>query len=262
MLSLLMTTWLAWAATPAEIDGLLREFNQHAVLKVPILDDKQTQNLLDGDVVRILFQAEDPEAPSAAVAFALSPISRDALWIAAQDPHTIVDPGLSEKIIRQISPDRAIWYGHWDLPRPVRDRQWVVDSSNTHALATAMNDKGWEHSWVLVEDGLEQARPFIERGDVSGITTEHLDDAIFTPVNRGSWWFFELEDGQTMFGYQATTVVGGAIPTWLVTKLVMSRLETIVRDLEKRAQEWSPKHYSGDHAPVLGGDGVAVPKFP
>jgi hypothetical protein len=261
MLTALLLTQLAYGATPTEVGALIGAYNQHAILKIPVLDDKQTADLLDGDVVRILFQAEDPEAPSAAVAFALSPIPRNALWIAAQDPHTQVDPGLSEQILKSLGPDHAIWYGYWDLPRPVRDRQWVVESQNTHALARAMDNRGWEHTWILVEDGLDQARPVIARGEVPGITSEHIETAIFTPVNKGSWFMFELEDGQTMFGYQATTVVGGAIPTWLVTKLVMSRLETIVRDLEKRAREWSPTHYSGDHPPVLGADGAPVPLF-
>ena len=261
MLAVLLTTLISYATDAAEIDTVVRAFNQHAILKIPVLDEKQVKTLLRGDVVRMLFQAEDPDQPSAAVAFSLSPIPRNNLWIAAQDPHTIVDPGLSEKIIKQLTPDRAIWYGHWDLPRPVRDRQWVVDSKNTHALAAATNNKAWEHSWVLVVDGLEQARPFIEHGDVKGITTAHLEDAIFTPINRGGWFFFELDDGQTLYGYQATTVVGGAIPTWLVTKLVMSRLETIIRDLEVRAIEWSPKHYTGEHANVLGANGEPVPKF-
>jgi len=261
MLTSLLFAQLCHAATSTEIETLIDSYNKHAILKIPVLNDKQTAHLLEGEVVRILFQAEDPDAPSAAVAFAVSAIPRNALWIAAQDPHTQVDPGLSEQILESLGPDHAIWYGYWDLPRPVRDRQWVVESQNTHALARAMDNRGWEHTWILVEDGLDQARPVIARGEVRGITTEHVDSAIFTPVNKGSWFMFELEDGQTLFGYQATTVVGGAIPTWLVTKLVMSRLETIVRDLETRAREWSPTHYTGDHAPVLGADGAPVPHF-
>ncbi len=261
MLSILLTTLLGFATTTAEIESVVSDFNQHAVLKIPVLEQKQAQDLMDGKVVRILFQAEDPDDPSAAVAFALSSVSRDAMWIAAQDPHTKVDPDLTEQIVRSLGDDHAIWYGYWDLPRPVRDRQWVVESGNNHALAAAMGDKGWEHSWVLVEDGLKEARPFVARGEVGDVSLDLLDNAIFTPVNRGAWFMFQLDDGKTLYGYQATSVVGGAIPTWLVTKLVMARLESILRDLETRAREWSPKHYDDKHSPVFGGDGKPIPRM-
>lgn len=252
---------LTWAASPAEIGECITDFNQHAVLPIPALDAEQKQDLLQGEVVRLLFQAEDPDEPSAVVAYAISPMSREALWIAAQDPHTQVDPGLSEQVMRPIGPDHAIWYGYWDLPRPIRDRHWVVESKNTHSLAHAMEGKGWEHSWVLVDDGLSEARPFVAEGNVIGVTLSHLESAVFTPINKGSWFMFELSDGRTLVGYQATSTVGGSIPTWLVQKLVMSRMETVIRDLEKRAETWSPEHYCDGHAPVYGGDGEPIPHF-
>jgi len=258
---LTLTSLLATAATPEELQGLVVEFNQHAQLRIPQLSARQAEQLLDGDVVRVLFPAEDPEAPSAAVAFMISPVARPALWIAAQDPHTQVDPGLTEKELQHLGTDHAIWYGYWDLPRPVRDRQWVVESRNTHRVSAATEGRAWEHTWNLVEDGLSTARPFIEAGKVGAITLEQVDTAIYTPVNQGSWFMFSLDDGQTMLGYQATSVVGGAIPTWVVTKLVMSRLESILRDLEVRAQTWSPTHYGASHAAVPGGDGQPIPRF-
>ncbi|NCG18151.1 MAG: hypothetical protein GWP91_03955 [Rhodobacterales bacterium] len=261
MVTLLLTAQLALATTPVEISACINDFNQHAVLPIPTLSSGQTEELMKGNVVRTIFQAEKPEDPSAVVAFVLSPRSRNSLWIAAQDPHTKVDPGLTERVVKNIGPDHAIWYGHWDLPRPVRDRQWVVESTNSHALSKAMDGKGWEHSWLLVENGLEQAKPMIAAGEVGNITLDDFASAIFTPVNKGAWFMFELDDGQTLLGYQATSVVGGAVPTWLVEKLVMSRMESILRDLETRAQTWSPAHYSEGHEDVYGGDGKVIPRF-
>ncbi len=261
MLTLLLSAQLALATSVSEINTCISDFNEHAVLAIPKLDDRQTQDLLAGKVVRTLFQAPDPKDPSAVVAFVVSPVDRNALWIAAQDPHTQIDPGLTEEIMQSLGSDHAIWYGYWDLPRPIRDRQWVVESKNTHELARAMNGKGWEHSWVLQSNGLADARPLIAAGSVGDITLDQLESAIFTPVNKGAWFMFELDDGQTLLGYQATSVVGGAVPTWLIEKLVMSRMESILRNLETRAKEWSPAHYCDDHAPVLGGDGEPIPKF-
>lgn len=258
---LILTALLGHAATPQEIVEVVSDYNQHATLTIPVLDTDKATDLIAGEVVRVLFQADDPSEPSAAVAFALSAVKRDALWIAAQDPHTQVDPDLTELAFRELGDDHAVWYGHWDLPRPFRDRQWVVESQNTHSLAHAMHDRAWEHTWALIDTGLTEARPFVERGEVPGITTDHLDSAVFTPTNRGSWFMLELDDGQTLYGYQATSVVGGAIPTWLVTQVVMARLESVLRDLETRAKEWAPKHYRQEHQPVFGGDGTPIPRF-
>jgi hypothetical protein len=261
MLAILISTLLANAATKGEIDECISSFNQHAVHEIPALDADQTAALMRGEVVRTLFQAPDPNEPSAVVAFVLSPVPRNQLWIAAQDPHTQVDPGLTEKVIEPLGADRAVWYGHWDLPRPLRDRQWVVESGNTHAVAHATSGKGWEHTWELVPDGLGDARPVIADGQIAGITLAHLESALFTPINRGSWFMFELDDGQTLLGYQATSVVGGAIPTWLVSKLVMARMESVLRGLETRAKDWSAEHYCDGHTPVYGGDGEPIPHF-
>ena len=252
---------LGLAASTAEIQTCISDYNQHAVLDIPALSEDQTADLLKGEVVRTLLQAEDPDEPSAVVAYLVSPVDRNALWIAAQDPHTQVDPGLSESIMESLGKDSAVWYGFWDLPRPIRDRHWVVKSGNSHQLAKAMGGKGWEHHWQLVDDGLADAKPFVAAGNVVGITLAHLESAVFTPINQGSWFMFELSDGKTLIGYQATSTVGGAIPTWLVQKLVMARMESVLRGIETRAKEWSPEHYCEGHAPVYGGDGEPIPLF-
>jgi hypothetical protein len=260
MIALFAAAALA-VTTPDALVTYVESYNDMAILPLPPLDAKKAQNLVDGRVIRILFENEDPEKPIAAVAFLFLDVSRNALWIASQDPHTKVDPGLTEAVISRSGIDRAIWYGHWDLPRPIRDRQWVIESWNNHELAVSMDDIGWEHAWALMPDGLPLARPLIERGEVGEVTIAQFEGAIYTPVNRGAWFMFALPDGQTLFGYQASSVVGGAIPSWLVQRLVMSRLESTLRNLETRARQWSPHHYVNDHPPVFGGDGKPVPTW-
>ena len=232
-----------------------------ALHPLPALSAEQRGALAAGEVVRIVHHG-DPEAPSTAVGIALLDGGRDGLWIAAQDPHTQVDPSLVEFVVEDLGADHAVWYGHLDLPWPIKDRQWVVESRNTHRLATSTADGCWEHTWKLVPDGLSRVRPFVERGTARGITTEALDEAVYTPVNEGSWLMAPLPDGRVLVSYQATSVVGGAIPDSLVLQLTMSRLESVLRSLEERAKTWSPTHYTAEHAGVPGGAGAPIARFP
>jgi hypothetical protein len=172
-----------------------------------------------------------------------------------------VDPSLVEFVIEEKSFDHAVWYGHIDLPRPVRDRQWVVESKNNHALAAASGGRCWEHEWKLVPDALDRERAHVARTGNARVTPEQLADAIYTPVNHGGWMLATLPGGRTLVAYQATSVVGGAIPDWLVLKLTMSRLESVLREVEKRAAAWAPTHYGADHPPVAGGDGQPLRRF-
>jgi hypothetical protein len=247
----------ALASDEAEIQAAL-ERCEGAVHPLPALTAQQRIDLAAGKVVRILRHG-DPEQPSTAVGLALLSSSRDALWIAAQDPHTQVDPALTEFVMRTIESDHALWYGYLDLPWPIKDRQWVVESRNTHTLAARSDDGCWEHTWQLVPDGLEEARPLIGEGRARGVTLEHLEEAIFTPVNHGSWHMAPVSGGKVLVAYQATSVVGGAIPDSLVVQLTMSRLESVLRDLETRANEWARTHYTASHSSVLGGGGKPIP---
>jgi hypothetical protein len=249
------------STTGEQMRQIVAAFNAHAVYPIPHVSDREMERLLGGEVVRILQANADPEQPSAAVGMMVTPIGRNALWVASQDPHTKLDPGLTELKMESLGSDRALWYGHWDLPRPVRDRQWVVDSRNNHGVEAATGGQGWEHLWDLVDGGVEMARPHVAAGKVGQVTLADLDSAIYTPVNHGSWFMVELADGRTLCGYQATSVVGGAIPSWLVTRLVLARMESMLRDLEERARTWSPAHYKTGHPPLFGGSGDPIPHF-
>jgi hypothetical protein len=252
----------AWASTEAELEAALARC-QGAVHPLPSLSAQQLSELAAGKVVRILKHG-DPEQPSTAVGLALLSASRDALWIAAQDPHTKVDPSLTEFVMRTIEGDQALWYGYMDLPWPIKDRQWVVESRNTHTLAARSGGGCWEHTWQLVPDGLGEARPLIAAGRAPGVTLEHLEQAIFTPVNHGSWHMAPVSGSKVLVAYQATSVVGGAIPDSLVVQLTMARLESVLRDLETRAHEWARVHYTEvslqkGHGSVFGGAGEPIP---
>ncbi len=244
--------------TGAEIAQALERCSEGAVFRLPVLDAAQGAELLEGGVVRVLSRSPDPDGPSTAVGIALLAGSHDALWLAFQDPHASVDGSLVEFTIEEAG-DRAVWYGHLDLPRPIRDRQWVVESRNNHSLATGTAGTCWEHYWTLVPDALDRVRAHLAATDTPRVSIAQLDEAIYTPVNHGAWMLVSLPSGRTLLAYQATSVIGGSIPDWLVSQLTMSRLEGVLRGVEARARDWAPTHYVEGHLPVVGGDGLPLP---
>ncbi len=258
-----MFAWatVAAAATPAEIADALGRCRPGLVAPLPALDAAQLDELASGGVLRLLHH-QDPEQPSTAVGVAVLRGSLPALWVAAQDPHAVVDPSLHEFVVRALGPDTALWYGHMDLPRPLKDRQWVVESTNTHALAAATGGGCWEHSWRLRPEQLPVAREAVASGIHPAITPAMMDDAVLTPVNHGAWLFARLDGERAVVAYQATTVVGGAIPDWLVAELARARLEEVLRSLEERAGTWARGHYVAGHAPLIGADGAPLAHFP
>jgi len=255
--------YLSFAAfagpTLADIDLALDACAMHAIHPLPVLSPDQRQALLSGEVVRILDHREDE--PSAAVGLAVLKAKRDALWIASQDPHAQLDPSVTEFIVEARGPDTMLWYGYFDLPRPLQDRQWVVEASNNHAMALASGQRCWEHPWVLVEDGMDRIRDIVARGEPRGITADHLRRAIFTPTNRGSWTMAELGDSEVLVAYSASTTVAGLIPNWLIAQLAKARLESVFRSLEERANTWALQHYREGHSPVAAGDGTPLSPF-
>lgn len=251
---------VAGAASPAALDEALRAC-AGATHPLPAFDEGQRAALLAGEVVRVLDKNPDPERPSTAVGVALLRGSRTALWIGAQDPHTQVDPGLVEFVIEELGPDHALWYGWLDLPRPLHDRQWVVESDNNHPLAAASGGRCWEHRWKAVPDGLPRARAAVEAGRGKGLTPAQVDAAVFTPVNEGGWLMAPVGEDRVLVAYQARSVVGGAVPDWVVAQLAMARLEAVLRAVETRAAGWAVEHYGPEHAGVPGGDGVVLPRL-
>jgi hypothetical protein len=237
----------------AELSAALDRCRGAVHAPLPRLSPEQLERAAAGEIVRIVRHG-DPETPSTAIGLGVLDGSIESLWLAAQDPHTQVDAALTEFVIDEQG-DQARWYGYLDLPAPLADRQWVVWSVDNHAAAQS---GCWEHHWDLAPDDLPLARDAIVAGAAPGLTPEDVDAAVFTPVNHGAWFLSSLGPDQTVVVYQATSVVGGAIPDWLVLRLTTSRLETVLRGLESLGRDWVPKHYGVTHAPVIGPDRRAI----
>jgi hypothetical protein len=256
MFALLLTLAAQAQAAPSEA---ITAFNAHAAFKLPELTPQQEAQLAAGEVVKML-ERGSREGAWRATGMLLTDQPRAAIWLACQDPHfSFVDRATEKQLARD--GDRSTWYAYLDLPRPMADRHWAVDVWNNHAVAAATHGMAWEHAWRLNPDGAAMVRPLVAAGEVGALTLEQLDEAVYTPVNNGAWVVISLSGGQTLLVYHAATEVGGRIPERLVAESTLGGMEKLLRRVEARAIDGIQAHYTGDHEPLVGGDGAPIPRY-
>ena len=265
MMHIILTLWTTTAAAEATVVAAFQRFNQHAHYDIPPPTSRELQQLLRGEVVTKLDQpiAGDPEAQRA-IGMMLSRSSREALWVACQDPH-FAQQSSTKELRLSMTGDRAVWYGLVDLPWPLSDRHWLLNVWNNHALAKAADNQLWEHPWELIGNGFARVKPSIVAGKVPDVDLDMAEEAIYTPMNQGAWVVMGLPpaNGQprSLLVYHAMTKVGGSLPQGLVTDLVVSGYEEMLSTIVKRAETDIKQHYNAQHPPLLGGDGQPVPTF-
>lgn len=242
-----------------DINQSLKTYNSQAVFSLPTLNSTQYSSLKTESVLSIIDQAAENE-PSRAIGMLLSPVPAEQLWVACQDPHFAQQSSTKEEQILLNADNSAEWYGLLDLPWPFSDRHWVVKVSNNTSMASKTQNASWEHSWVLIPQGEKRAYPHLGKGELSDITKEMVDEAIYTPVNKGAWALIRVKDHSLLI-YHATTVVGGNMPSDIVVKLVRSSLYDMLKGIEANAEKNILSHYTADHFLILGGDGKNVPRF-
>ena len=127
-------------------------------------------------------------------------------------------------------------------------------------LADSTDGAFWERTWKLQQDGIATVRPFVESGKIAGLTMSEFDKAIYLPANLGGWLSIALPNGQTLFGYHASSSLGGEIPDKLVNRYVMLTLGDIVDEVRTGAKMMRT-HYVAGHDPIQSGSGAPVPFF-
>lgn len=248
------SAYAAEAPDPAShpVNRSLTTYNTHAAFRVPLLDGEQLTDLDQGEVVRIIERDSDPEKPARALAYRLSDHPMSALWVAALDPHLTVDPDLTERALAE-KDGRELWYGYYELPYPISDRYWVIESWNNLGLAKATGNRAWEHAWELVPHRLGEARVAVASGRVPGIDAESMNGAVFTPDNHGAWAFVDVGDKRLIL-YHATSTIGGSIPDWIALRLVHSRLDALLDRIDARCDGLVQEHYTAEHPHLQAGD--------
>jgi hypothetical protein len=71
---------------------------------------------------------------------------------------------------------------------------------------------------------------------------------------------FALSSDLTLLTYQLTVVLGGLLPEGLTARFAMSELEELCHTIERTTRKY-PEHYDEKHEPILGGDGLPIPRF-
>ena len=259
MLFLIINT--LWAQPSSqEIKTSIAQFNQHSYYTLPVLTTAQTQELLNGNTLSIIDQQVGGSGAKRAIGMRLSDQPKEKLWLSCQDTHFVQQSSTKELRVEFTEPDQAKWYGYLDLPWPFADRHWYVKVWNNHDIAQKTQNKAWEHPWELVPNGDAQVRPHIAQGKLNGITTQMMDEAIYTPINTGAWAVISIGN-ESLLVYHATTRVGGNIPEDAIVQFVKSGLDDMLRDIEQRARNEITNHYRGSHPLQPGGDGKTIPHF-
>ena len=235
--------------------------NAHMRYPFPPISQHDLERLDAGKLVRFRVAPTKTDPKDRAVALQITTLPRAALWISTIDAHFQAKSGLVERRIRNIEPGRAVWMGLLDLPFPFEDRAWVVETHINPKLVAATDGRAWERWWDLREDHWDEVLGMAGNGSLEGVTRPALEAASFTPTNEGTWFYDQLPDGRLLVGFSEATVVGGVIPTDILTHFIVGSLDELFDGAFDRAATLVPQHYVAGHEHIEGGDGKALPYY-
>ena len=170
---LLLCTMLFAKPTVDSIQSTIASFNTMSDTKIPTLNISQREKLISGNVVKLVQNGGKESgkiSAGKAVAFYISDIPKEKLWISFQDSHFVVQESTIEAIYKTEGADKIQWYGYIDLPWPLTDRHWLVRVWNNHDLAFKTKNAMWEHPWSLIPGGAELCKDMIRQGKVRGVS--------------------------------------------------------------------------------------------
>jgi hypothetical protein len=237
-----------------ELAAALDEFNAHARYPLPPMDEARLERLAERKVVRLRVVG-DPEAPQTVAGLLVVELPRASVWAALQDPHLVEETDVFEAQLSDTSYAPSRWYQYIKLPWPFTPRQWVVDVEDTYSLAAATGSRCWEHAWDLHSDQERIGAEALASGEHTNLVPEIVAEGIWLSYNRGAWVVIELPGDRTLLAYHVATILGGNISDKLVADFSLLRMKKLMRDIEAAA--WVARdHFVGDHAPLMGADGV------
>ena len=248
------------ADAPSELDAILATYSKYAHFPLPDIAGRELSRLEDGRILKVRDVPDDPDLPIRVVGLLITDRPRDELWLANRDTHYSITSGATEALLSPRGEWPQVWYQHIDAPRPFADRHWTIDVSDTWQLAQETKGQCWEHWWQLNPEGLAVGRRAVADGRVPRLSTERIDDAIYTPVSHGAWLMCTLGDHRTLLGYHTTAKLGGRIPDKMIATWGMATLGRMFRIVEEQSLGVR-EHYTGEHYLIHGGDGQEMPLF-
>jgi len=257
-------------AVEKEIRDLFEAQEKVSQYPLPQLDADSMKELLDGKIVRFrekwtlpagVDENGEPEERERhrVLAFYLLPSPRDVVWIAAMDPHFLGNDRLSEARLES-NGVTSLWYQLMDPPWPVKNRHWVIRVVKPPEVAKGTDDRVWEQTWGLADNGQQIAMEVTAAGKVPDVPLERAKKSRYLEENVGAWTVFEVEDDLTLLAYQLTIVMGGWVPDRLTARFAMGALEDLMKAVEDNTHKVR-EHYNTAHEPVWGGNGRPVPFF-
>ena len=118
--SIVLTTFVCWLflsplayAQPTAIvlQQRIQLYNQYtASFQLPLPNEQQVENLLQGKVVKVIDRPEGHNSPQRALGLILVNQDIRTVWIATRDPHFIAQESTIEKRLAQPHPTQEIWY--------------------------------------------------------------------------------------------------------------------------------------------------------
>jgi hypothetical protein len=252
---------LASHADPQALGEELALLNRHLRYPFPSISQHDLERLDQGKLVRFRVAPTPSDPKDRAIAMKITTLSRAAVWISTIDADFEASPGIVERRIRNIEPGHAVWMGLLNLPFPFDNRAWVVETHINPELVAATDGRAWERWWDLREDHWAEVLSLAGSGSLAGVTRPELEAAAFTPTNEGTWFYDQLPDGRLLVGFAEATVVGGIIPTDVLTHFIVGSLDDLIDGTFDRAANVVPQHYVAGHEPIEGGDGKALPYY-
>ncbi len=242
------------AVDDARIDAALEEYAKGATYAFPMPPANERARLVEGKVLKQRLKNDDGDV---AIGMIVSDQPMRDLWLGSLDPDFDIVKNVRTYVF-PTPPDAVTrWYGLVDLPFPFNDRHFLITTVLNKAIAASSGGRIWERAWHLEPDGVATMTPLVAAGKVEGVTTAMFDKAIYTPVNRGSWFFVQLDPTHVLMGYTCATVIGGDIPEGLVTQHVLAGLDELLTTVVTRARQMN-EHYRGTHPRLVGGNGEPI----
>lgn len=255
----LLLSMPAWGTTPEAISAAVTEYNSIAHEPIPMPEAKDLDALCAGELVRIRVKFDDPELPQQVVGLQLVSGTKEEIWVSTHDEHYTYLEEITSAYVGKME-GRDLWYQFFDAPWPFTDRHWIISVWDNVTMVESTGGRMWEHPWELPEGGEPLADLLLEQGKVEGITVDMGEKALYTPVNHGGWLAITLPDGQTLFGYHVTSVIGGGIPDGLVARFSMHSLKKVFGEAIARLPEIR-EHYDSKHVAIQGGHGRPIDPF-
>ena len=242
------------------INDNIRSFNSHSKFDIPVLTDKQIDDLNSHKVVKILDSGDGMSKPKRGIGLLLTQATPNDLWIAYSDDHFTLNPNFHYIQLEVKAQGNETWYGLVDLPWPFEDRHWVTTSWNNLEMASLTDNQMWEHPWVKSPEFHEKARKVIASGVYPKLKAKNFDEAIFLPENSGALATIKIGKS-TLLIYHATGTIGGIIPDDLMLRYLLHSLTDLLNGIEERALQNVKAHYTTGHKPVISGSGVLIPYY-